>query len=197
LSRAAARSSKRSTARSSKRSCPALRPYARSWCGGATSPAVSLAPRAAEAGQPRPRDRPTRARPLSAQRSRVVPETSEVARARERSSTTRGGRLLRSSAPRSGNDAYGDEALVRCRAMRAAVARLLAPGDQTDPGGLPSGEFEPVPAQALAKNLQTLPAAELRLPRKAGRSPDRRKIRVAARKQVCAFTTQSCSSASA
>jgi hypothetical protein len=52
--------------------------------------------------------------------------------------------------------------------MRAAVARLLAPGDQADPGGLPSGRFEPAPAQALAKNLQTLPAAELRLPRIGG-----------------------------
>jgi hypothetical protein len=35
------------------------------------------------------------------------------------------------------DDSYGDEALVRCRAMRAAVARLLAHGDQADPGGLP------------------------------------------------------------
>jgi hypothetical protein len=50
-------------------------------------------------------------------------------------------------------------------------------------------ELETVAVQVLAAKLRTLRAGESPLPRKAGRSPDRGKIRVAARRQVCAFTT--------
>jgi hypothetical protein len=50
----------------------------------------------------------------------------------------------------------GDEALVRCRAMRALVAR-----DQAEP----DASYQRNLRHALAKNVQTLPAAKSRLPR--------------------------------
>lgn len=66
-------------------------------------------------------------------------------------------------------DRPGDEALVRCApsALRWPSSVLSRP---SRPGRFLSAEFGHVRSRALARNLQTLPAAESRLPRDAGSS---------------------------
>jgi hypothetical protein len=74
------------------------------------------------------------------------------------------GRSLPRSEPHRPHDWNRDEALVRCApsALRLPSAVLYA----TKPTGtLPIGGIRACSARALARNLQTLPAAESRLPR--------------------------------